>query len=435
MMLWLVFIALTLAVTALLAWPLWQIKNQGQQGRIELNKAVYDDRLRELEAERQQKIISDNEFDALHQELKLTFAEDFKLNQGDASDKSVADPSESEPTDNSSYIHTKLYGLGLILLPLVAVVIYAFYFDLSAFNRWQQLIQIHHQINLTETADESLLADITNQEALLLMRTQLHWEPQDYQRWYLYGKTLYQMGAIPQALQALQRVERIQPDDADTLLLSAQALMQLGTEQSLYNAEVKLQRLLKANAVHQGAQLILGYVYYNAAKYQQAMDIWQALIEQRSAAGDAEGEGVTLLKQQIAKAKVKLEQTQNPEDPTQDNSHGIALTVDLAVALKQSIAPRHTVFVVAYGDDGSPAPVAVKRYKVADLPLNITLTDKDAMLPGRLISQMKTIKLSARVSFSGTAKPQSGDYISNTLQMDPKQDMGQMTLVIDNQLP
>ena len=66
---------------------------------------------------------------------------------------------------------------------------------------------------------------------------------------------------------------------------------------------------------------------------------------------------------------------------------------------------------------GPPAPLAVKRVLVKDLPLSVTLTENDAMLPQLSIAQFPNLELVARVSRSGQPTAQSGDLESAKLNI------------------
>ena len=54
-------------------------------------------------------------------------------------------------------------------------------------------------------------------------------------------------------------------------------------------------------------------------------------------------------------------------------------------------------------------PLAVKRLRVADLPITVTLDDSLAMTPEMRLSNFPRVMVGARISASGQAVPQSGD--------------------------
>jgi cytochrome c-type biogenesis protein CcmH len=85
-------------------------------------------------------------------------------------------------------------------------------------------------------------------------------------------------------------------------------------------------------------------------------------------------------------------------------------TVALSSALASGVAPDDTVFVYARPADGSRMPLALVRAKAKDLPLSFTLDDSTAMLPTRRISDHADVIVGARVSKTGDATPQAGDF-------------------------
>ena len=88
----------------------------------------------------------------------------------------------------------------------------------------------------------------------------------------------------------------------------------------------------------------------------------------------------------------------------------LTIPVHLALGPGVSLAPATTVFLIVRATDGSPMPLAVKRFAVSDLPKDLTLSEADAMVPGRSIRAAATIELVARASLNGNVKPVAGDY-------------------------
>jgi cytochrome c-type biogenesis protein CcmH len=90
----------------------------------------------------------------------------------------------------------------------------------------------------------------------------------------------------------------------------------------------------------------------------------------------------------------------------------IGMRVSLAPALAAKAPSGATVFVYAQpkGDAGGP-PLAVRRIKVDELPLDIRLSDQDAVLPGRVLSAFEDAIVTARISLSGDATPHAGDLM------------------------
>ena len=146
MNLWLIFIIISVCATGLLSWPLWRTKAKDEQKRYRLNKAVFDDRMSELKAEKEQKIISDSEYEALVQELKLVFADDFSQNKMAAVGK---------VNTERAYNNMKIfYSLLLLLVPVIAFLLHFYLTQDSYYDRWQSLMRKSESMHSSGKVDE-----------------------------------------------------------------------------------------------------------------------------------------------------------------------------------------------------------------------------------------------------------------------------------------
>jgi cytochrome c-type biogenesis protein CcmH len=84
--------------------------------------------------------------------------------------------------------------------------------------------------------------------------------------------------------------------------------------------------------------------------------------------------------------------------------------VTLTAAAKADAGPDATVFIFARAPTGSRMPLAILRKKVSDLPLEFKLDDSMAMSPAARLSSVGQVVVGARVSKSGNAMPQAGDW-------------------------
>lgn len=103
---------------------------------------------------------------------------------------------------------------------------------------------------------------------------------------------------------------------------------------------------------------------------------------------------------------------------------GVRVAVHVALGAGVDLPPGTTVFVVVRESGGSPMPLAAKRLTVADLPVDIVLTDADAMMPGRTLSGAADVEVVARASRSGDVKAAPGDFearsgVLHTATIDP----------------
>jgi cytochrome c-type biogenesis protein CcmH len=77
-------------------------------------------------------------------------------------------------------------------------------------------------------------------------------------------------------------------------------------------------------------------------------------------------------------------------------------------------------------------PLAIIRKQVKDLPLTVTLDETMAMIPGMTLDKFNPIHLVARVSKSGQAQPQPGDWLGTSPTIDTANIPANLQIVINN---
>lgn len=112
----------------------------------------------------------------------------------------------------------------------------------------------------------------------------------------------------------------------------------------------------------------------------------------------------------------------------------LSIPVHLALGPGVSLPPTTTVFLIVRATDGSPMPLAVKRFAVSDLPKDLALSEADAMVPGRSISAAAAVELVARASLSGNVKPGPGDYEGRSGVLKIAEISAPVALLIDRPL-
>lgn len=117
--------------------------------------------------------------------------------------------------------------------------------------------------------------------------------------------------------------------------------------------------------------------------------------------------------------------------PAHDATVG-AVRIGVRVSLGEAVRlpATTTVFLIVRSSNGSPMPLAVKRFAVSDLPLEVTLSDADAMMPGTSIGGTGSVEIVARTSASGNVKAEPGDYEARSGALRIAELAGPVVLVI-----
>ncbi len=93
--------------------------------------------------------------------------------------------------------------------------------------------------------------------------------------------------------------------------------------------------------------------------------------------------------------------------------------VELDPKIAAKVAPDDTVFVLARAVDGPRMPLAVQRFRAAELPRAFRLDDSMSMAPGMKLSTTPKVVVEARVSRSGNAITQPGDVRGTSAPVAP----------------
>ncbi|MDP2135055.1 MAG: tetratricopeptide repeat protein, partial [Sulfuritalea sp.] len=118
----------------------------------------------------------------------------------------------------------------------------------------------------------------------------------------------------------------------------------------------------------------------------------------------------------VAKAAPDVAAGKAPADTA---AKAVSGRVELSAALKDKANPDDVVFIFARAVDGPRMPLAAKRARAADLPLDFTLDDSQAVMPGANLSSAQQVRIEVRISKSGMATPGAGDLTGQSGAVKP----------------
>ena len=325
------------------------------------------------------------------------------------------------------------WGLALVLVLALPAFAFAFYWKLGRPDLVPQLApSAAHPAASAEpsgTAADQPVPALDQLVKRLAAKMQEH--PDNLEGWLMLGRTYFALNQPIQALQALEKAYSLAPDHPDVLLAYAEALA-ANTEGRLAGRPAELIReALQRAPQHVTGRWLDGLVAYQAEDFAGAVARWEALL----ASLDPEAEDAGELRQFIAEARERGglppmagAPTAAPvavDSPPPVAGGQIRVQVTLAKALWKQAEVHHSLFVYAQAVSGPPMPLAVRRLRVGDLPVTVTLDDSLAMMPAMRLSAFPTVRVGARISATGQARPSPGDLEGETGPVTP----GQGTLV------
>ena len=103
--------------------------------------------------------------------------------------------------------------------------------------------------------------------------------------------------------------------------------------------------------------------------------------------------------------------SQRGTSPSAEGSAPAQVTVNIRIApaLKARLKSETPLFVFAREPGSQGPPLAAKRLTSAAIGTQVQLSSADSMVPGRVLVGGRRVSITARVSFSGTPTPATGD--------------------------
>ena len=344
-----------------------------------------------------------------HQQL-LTEAQQLLLHN------TAAEPADGQQSQAST---------GFWLLPLLLVLLIAG--TLVSYNQ------------LGATADEKILelmeqgADLTEDSAAEISWRQslnaailqrVKQRPDNIYYWAMLAQGALVEGDVLAASQYFAAAIKVTPEDGFLLAQYAESLYLVAGNRF---TEPVIGAMDRAFAVDSNNPTILGLKgiqSFENAQLQLAITYWQGAIQGL----DSNSPTARALQQGIDRANSLLGKPVGAES-------GTTITVQLSLAPGISFAPTQMVFVAAVRASGSAMPLAAKKLTAADLPVTVTLSDSQALMAGQSLSSVDQIKLIARLSTTGSATPQSGDWEIQSEVIELSDISGPVALQINSQRP
>jgi cytochrome c-type biogenesis protein CcmH len=277
-----------------------------------------------------------------------------------------------------------------------------------------------------ELADEVEIR-LDESELLGQLEARLAEDPNDINGWVLLGRSYIQLGDYERAREALEQAWNRSDAPDDLLKLAyAQTLLFTVEGSALSLGGDLVEEVLATSPDNEAAMLWGGIVAIERNQPTVAAERWTALLATRPPP-----EIENLIRNQLVMLTGAPVAASTPADtangPVIDIEVGVADSINL-----EQFGSNARLFVIARASD-SPAPIAVAPYPLSSLPGRYSLSDADAMIPGRSMSQYEAVTIVARISGSGEALEQSGDVYAEAT-VDPAA-AETVSLVIDKIVP
>ena len=355
--------------------------------QAQLNRRIHQQHLGELD-----RALSEGRLDV--QQHRLARDELLRLALSDAAKSSGQGPAGA-PVSWQGIVP------GLLLLSALS------YWQLGSSHTWWTP-PLSQQVQITATTPDQL----AEQTRVWLQATQQR--PEDAKAWLTLARLQAAQHAYAPAEQALARVLALSPEPD---LWIERAQMKALSAGGVFTGEPWqwIQQVLREQPQHLNALVLAGSAALSDSRPAAAQSYWQQALSLVPADSDA----ATGLQQALARleqvqAKPPLADRQGaaadrPSDRPSDRPL-IAGEVRIAPGLQSQITPGATLFVYALAEDGPRRPVAIWRGTPTTWPQRFALSDSMGMGAPPLLSALAQVRLVARISPSGAAQRQEGDW-------------------------
>ena len=363
------------------------------------NAAVYRDQMAELDREFVMGNLSYEELKAARDELSERLLAD------------VADLDESaQPVVASAVVWRKPWlaiGLLMFVVPVASMLMYSVLGEPAALDP--------RALKQGVDASDEVTPEKLTEMAIAITR-RLQDEPNSMEGWVMLGRVQRARAHYEESAEAYAKALTLSRDD-NLSIERAEVLAQKNGGSFAGEPWSIIQRVLTADPHHLNALFLAGSASYAEMNFNTALRYWERARE----VVPADSPDAPELDRAIAEARDKMGLPAIPPRATnaaaemQANKAALAASsisgrVTLVKELQGLVAATDMVFVYATPVTGSRMPIAILRTTADKLPLDFTLDDSMAMSPNAKLSGMDEVTVRVRISKSGQATAQPGDY-------------------------
>jgi len=380
-MIWWLIAGLLLLASLFLVYPFVRHDRTVVQDDTDANLQIFRDQQAQLDSQLQQHEIKQPQYDQLLAEAKQLLL----LNS-------------QKPQVEETVVSVKvgrLLPVALLLLPIFCLASYH-YLGAAADEKILKMLEVNTQLSVDDPQ-----AHFKQQELFSAIEKRAAQRPDNIYYWILLAKRAVQQNDLSSAQYHYAQAIKASPEDSYLLAQYAEITFMLADSQ--FTDEVN-RAIDKAFAIDSSNPTVLGLKgiqAFETEQWQLAITYWQEASRQM----DHGSPTATALKTGIARAQKRL-----GIEPEQQLSPQVEISVSIDKAIQ--FDPNQTVFVALVAVSGAPMPLAAKKLRAGDLPTTITLSNSDAVMEGYNLSSVNEVKAVARLSETGSATPQVGDWES-----------------------
>lgn len=411
-MFWLIAVGLCVLASAFVALPFLRRRSPASQApsQGQINKRVIREQLSELDADFASGKIDDQQLQRLKDELYATaLGDDAQLSESVSSNAAtVARPKTT----------LVLLAAGLSLTTLL----------LYQYLGYLEDLRISQSLQKTQTKE---LSSERLETLIPALERRLQRRPDNSSYRYLLAQAQMQAQRYAEAATSYKKLVEQFENDAQLWAYYAQALYIGDGRRMSTAAQQALQRALQLNPRQSTALGLQGMHAFEQQDYATAIKAWSGLLASLPP-GSPQANTINGALQR-ARGLAPKGATQ-PDAKVEADTSEASIKVKVAADIGAQLPADTIVFVYARAAEGPKMPLAIKRLQLGDLPADVELDDSMAMSPAMRLSTIDTVQVIARISMSGQATAQSGDWEASSTPLKTQEQTDAIELIIREQI-
>ncbi|MSQ05575.1 MAG: c-type cytochrome biogenesis protein CcmI [Nitrosomonadaceae bacterium] len=415
----------------------------GIENRI-ANVRIYQDQVSELDHDLRNDTLNQNQYNQSKLELQQRMLQDI--------------PEENATKDLQITGNRGIATSAIIFLvmPILAISLYLLLGNTKALSPQpvNENTQASNQSSVETDAshrDQEISSMVNN------LTQRLKNQPDDIEGWLMLGRTYSIMGRFKEASDVYAKLLILVPNNAEILVDYADVLA-MTRDGSLAGESTELiNKALLIDSKNPKALALAGTAAFEQDNFKQAANHWEKLltiIPADSKLAQSVSESITKAKSLASKSLAsngKSESTVKRESKIlSENNNALPLKtqrttanitsastvsgiVKITPAFAVKISPEDNLYIYARAKEGPKMPLAIVRLRAKDLPASFLLKDGMGMNPNMKLSSFAEVVISARITKTGRAMPESGDLqgFSSIIKMGDQS----VSILIDQEVP
>ena len=359
--------------------------------RRQANLDIFRDQLQELERNRDEGLLTLEDFEQAKSELQRRLLEE------------VDTPASKAPKGSTARNGRHIALVLAVLIPLAATF---GYFQLG--NR--------QALQSAQTRSHEQSQELDAMLARLVERLKAN--PDDSKGWVMLARSYKALGRFAEAADAFARGAALVESEPPLLADYAEALVQANGGQFTGKADALVARALKLDPDEPQALFLAGASASDRKDFAAAVEHWSRLLPQLEA-GSEEADSLSAAIDKAREIAGIKTSSAKKKAAVADTKKAIQGEIVLSGKLAAKAQPDDALYVFARPAEGSRMPIAVLRARVADLPLKFSLDDGNSLPGGQKLSGAQSVVLEARITKGGIAQSVSGDLFGTIKGVKP----------------